>query len=168
MSYASASDVAAIVGEGVIFTDADYGGTGASNFASDTNPSLTVVNTWLNVADQQINAVLATRGYTVPVGSDIAFYPFLTITSALYAAWRAEDRQISATISIEERTRGELRRKEYLENLDMLKCSKLSELGLTYNTHVKITGQSKTDKEELLDDSDLVQPSFRKDQFDYN
>ena len=158
MSYASASDVAAYCPG--LLTD------GA--FTATTRPTRTQVERYLSSACAMIEGRLQSAGYSTPVPATAAVYDFIVDLEALYAAARAETARLSARIAADERTRSSVFMAEFNRGLKNLLGMDLSRAGLTHSSKLYCGGISKSDKDDVEDDSDRVVPRFVRGQFRYS
>lgn len=137
---------------------------GGSEFTTETNPSLYQVNTWLSSACNIIEAKLSDAGYEIPVSEVSSVYNWIAEVNALYAVARAEISRSTATVSPEERTRGDVFLKMFWSELDALVTSDLGSMGLTRRSDATIYtgGTSQSKKDTFYDSDDKTQPRFRR------
>ncbi len=157
-TYASASDVA-IMCQNLLGS--------ASTFSTSTSPALVSVTQWIAGGDAIINSHLASWRYATPAPSTATAYSWLVDLNALYAAARAEMTRTNITLSMGERTRGQVLAKDFWDQLSSLRSLDLTLMGLTRTTTGGLWtgGISLTDKDEAQSDSDKLQPRFRRGQF---
>ena len=150
MAYASPSDVAAycrnLLGPEPDFSDA-------------TSPNRTAVTNWLSSACALINTNLASRGYGT-IGTTSMAYDIARDISALYAAWQAERSRTTARVTNEERTRADMFKRDYNDQLKALLGMDLSMAGVTVTGGAYAGGISVSDKDDQESDTDRVQPRF--------
>jgi hypothetical protein len=131
----------------------------ASAFSASTKPTDSEVTTYLSSGCSVINAHLAAHGYgAIPTTS--AAYDLARAANALYAAWHAEDTRVNATISADERTRGDRFKRSFFDHLKMITGMDLSYLGVSKASGVYMGGISLSDKATVEGDSDRVPPRF--------
>lgn len=152
MAYASPSDVAAycrnLLGPEPDFSDA-------------TSPNRTAINNWLSSACALINTQLASRGYGT-IGATSMAYDLARDVSALYAAWQAERSRTTARVTNEERTRADMFKRDFTDQLKMMMSLDLSQAGVTVTGKAYAGGISVSDKDTQESDRDRVQPRFVK------
>ncbi len=153
MAYASSSDVAAycrnLLGPEPDFSDA-------------TSPNRTSITNWLSTACAIINTQLAGHGYGT-IATTSPAYDIARDVSALYAAWQAERSRTTARITADERTRADLFKRDFTDQLKMLLSLDLSLAGVSVGTNTGgpyAGGISVSDKDTQESDTDRVQPRF--------
>ena len=159
MAYASASDVSSLVPHLI--------GSTASEFNTSTSPTLTEVNAWLSSGSSIINAKIASRGYDA-IGATSIAYEFARQANALYGAYMAERSRLSARVSKQENTRGDVFKSDFEDMLEMLVGLDLSRMGVGRSLGPPTPyagGISATDKEEYEADSDRIAPRFARGMF---
>ena len=98
------------------------------------NPTDAQVTTWLAEGYARINRVIASAGYSVPIGAAAAVYGGLTALNNLYAAAYALRSRGIDTMSGEEESRSEVWLKNFSEQLKELAESNLAAMGATVAT----------------------------------
>ena len=155
MAYASPSDVANycrnLLGPEPDFSDA-------------TSPTRTAINNWLSAGCALIDGQLASRGYSAIPTTSTA-YDIARDVNALYVAWQAERSRTTTRVTNEERTRADLFKKDFNDQLKMLLTMDLSQTGVTLSRGTTSGGPyaggiSVSDKDTQEDDTDRVQPRF--------
>ena len=160
MAYASASDVSSLVPNLI--------GSTASVFDTSTSPTLVEVTAWLSTGCALINAKLASRGYDA-IGATSVVFDFVRDINATYAAYRAERSRLSARVSKQENTRGDVFKSDFEDMLDMLTTLDLSRMGVGRSLGPPTPfsgGTSKIDKENYEADTDRIAPRFARGMFE--
>ncbi len=158
MTYSSASDAALycpeIIGSGAEFDD-------------ETKPERTQVERYLTKGYGYINSRLAQAGYNTPVTSTATAYDALTDIEALYVASQVQLARMSSRIGPEERTKSQVLWDRFNFMLDGLLKQDLTRAGLTRRSGATLYagGISHSDKDSYEDDSDRVEPRFKREQF---
>ena len=131
-------------------------------FSQSSCPTLNDVNEWLSSGCSIIESTLAGCRYTVPVASGTTAYGWLSDVNALYGAGMAEMSRTTATVSTDERTRGQVFLEMFWTQLDRLCDSDLSLAGLERaNTGPLYVGGTKHSvKRGWRQDTDRVGPRF--------
>lgn len=162
MAYSSGSDVAALCPSLV---------DGGSNFTTSTRPTLVQINSWLSSGCADIELRFQAAGYATPVTVAAApeIHTRLRDLNTLYAASFAELSRLVTRISTQERTRGQFFWKMYNDGMDELLATDLASAGLSpaATAPIYIGGISVDDKDTREDDSDRVEPRFKRGQFDF-
>lgn len=160
MAYASASDVAAMCSQLV---------SGENNFTSTTLPTITQVERWLSSACAIIESILQSRGYGVPVSATATIYDWIIDLNATYAASKAEMMRTNVIIGMGEKTKGMLYSKQFWDDIEKLKTIDLTQTGIGRSSIAPIYtgGISIADKDAREDDTDRVQPRFKRGQFSF-
>jgi hypothetical protein len=137
---------------------------GGSEFTNDTNPTLEQVNFWLSSACNIIEARLSNSGYDVPVPVTSGVYSWVGNINTLYAVARAEISRSTATVSPQERTRGDVFMKMFWEELGTLSRSDLGSMGLSRRNDATVYtgGKSTAVKDANYNDTGITQPRFRR------
>ena len=159
MAYASASDVSSL-------TPHLLGS--ASTFDTSSSPTLAEVTAWLSTGCALINAKLASKGYDA-VGTTSVVFDFVRDVNATYAAYRAERSRLSARVSKQENTRGDVFKSDFEDMLEMLTGMDLSRMGVGRSLAPPTPysgGTSKADKEEYEADTDRIAPRFARGMFE--
>lgn len=158
MTYSSASDVAAYCPEMM---------DGGTNFSATTKPTVTQINAFITVANAKVDSSLAAAGYEVPAGAGATVYPVLRDLEALYVAARAHAAVLSARLGPDDRPKAFVFKKMFEDGMRELLSSDLTMAGLTRASTGTLYagGISKDDKETYEDDTDRVEPRFKRDQF---
>ena len=155
MAFASSSDVAALCRNLV---------SGASDFSTSTSPTQAQVNAWLSSGCAVITLRLNGMGYGA-LSSGTAAYELAGQINALYAAWLAERSRINARTTADERTRADMLRKDFDDNLKILIGADLSRAGVSQTGVAYAGGISADDKDTQEADSDRVNPRFVRGMF---
>jgi len=160
MGYCSASDVSAIC-LGLL--------GGEEGFSTSTSPTLDQVNRWITSGCAVIETRLQGAGYSVPPGSTTSIYEALKDLNALYSAARAEMSRINAVLAPGMRTRGQLFRRMFWEELAEVLSMDLTQAGMSKaSTAVLYAGGiSEDDKQTVEAGTDRVEPRFGRAIFDY-
>lgn len=160
MAYASASDVSSLVPHLL-------GDTASAFDNTSTSPTLDQVNAWLSSGCSLINSKLATKGYDA-IGATAPAYEFARQANTLYVAWMAERSRLSARVSKQENTRGDVFKDDFEDMLEMLIGLDLSRMGVSrsYKPPENYAGGiSQSDKEDYEADSDRIAPRFARGMF---
>ena len=160
MAYASASDVSSICPHLI--------GSTASTFDTSTSPTANEVTAWLSSGSSIINAKLASKGYDA-IGATSIAYEFARQANALYGAYMAERSRLSARVSKQENTRGDVFKSDFEDMLEMLTGMDLSRMGVGRSLAPPTPysgGTSKADKEEYEADTDRIAPRFARGMFE--
>lgn len=160
MAYASASDVAALC-QNVLGAD--------DTFSTSTCPTLAQVNRWLTSGCAVLETRLQAQGYSVPPGSTTSIYEALKDLNTLYAVTRVEMVRTNPVFGPGQRTRGQVFREMFWEELKELLSTDLTQAGLSRSSTatIYVGGISEADKDTVEDDSDRVEPRFSRDMFDF-
>lgn len=157
MAYSSASQVAGLC--------ANILG-GASNFSASSSPNLTLVENWLSSGCGLINSTLNAYGYETPVTQGAApnIYDELTLLNTLYAATWVEMSRTNVTLSLGERTRGQVFNEEFKKGLNSLVNKDLTRAGLSRSSQgiIYVGGIDIDQKDAYDDDTSRVQPRFKR------
>jgi len=137
----------------------------ASDFSASTTPTQSQVNNWIAQGANQIDTVLATKGYTPPANSACNIYGQLGDLNTYYAVARAEKARTNVRLAPGERTRGQVFQKDFDDGIKLLLASDLSRAGLTYGHLGYVGGISVADKTAVQSDGDREPMRFSKDQF---
>lgn len=158
MAYASASDVAALC-QSLLGPNA--------NFTTSTSPTLTEVSSWLSGGCAILEAKIASRGYAIPVTAATTAYDWIKDLNALYAAAKAESSRTAATVSVTERTRGQVFMKDFWDQLKQLISVDMTMMGLERDAEVPVYvgGIDQDEKDDRADG--MVAPRFRRGQFKF-
>ena len=158
MTYSSASDVALycpeVIGDG-------------SSFSDITEPTVTQVQRFQDMAYSRINTALAAKGYSTPVGSTATVYDELVDLEAVFAAARVQMSRMSSRLGPNERSKSQVLMKDFDDRLKVLVARDLSRAGVGATTKLYAGGISKSDKTDVEGDTDRVTPRFKAGQFDY-
>lgn len=161
MAYATTSNVAKLC-----LNLAD----GWIDFTTETKPAISDVQTWLSSGCSIIETKLSSWGYSTPVPTTSALYDYIRDLNTFYAAARAEMSRMTATTMPGERTRGQVFDRMFWDNLHRLEEMHLSGglvgAGLTVSStagEIYVGGISETDKEVYSDNTDYVEPRFKRD-----
>lgn len=158
MSYASASDVAAL-------TQNLLGS--ASAYSASTVPTLAQVNVWLTTGCALINARLAGIGYAgIPTTSGA--YGLAQQAEACYGAWMANRQRQAARTGTDENTMAQAYKDDFDYHLKQLLELELYRLGVdavSGETLLYAGGISESDKATAEADADRVKPRFTRDMF---
>lgn len=149
-AYASASDVAALC-RNLLGPE--------PNFSDATSPTQTQINSWISSGCAVINANLASRNYGAIPQSSPAWEMARDI-NALYAAWMAERSRTLTRITADERTRADMFKRDYKEQLDALMVLDMSALGVAQTGAAYAGGISAADKATQESNTDRVTPRF--------
>lgn len=159
MAYASSSDVSSICPHLI--------GSTASTFDTSTSPTLAEVNAWLSSGSSIINAKLASKGYDA-IGANSAAFEFARQANAFYGAYMAERSRLSARVSKQENTRGDVFKSDFEDTLEMLIGLDLSRMGVSRSNAPPTPyagGISQSDKENYEADTDRIAPRFARGMF---
>jgi hypothetical protein len=136
------------------------------NFTATTTPSKTAVERFLSAGCSLIHGRLQAVGYTTPVPSTAAVYDQIVDLETLYAVSRAEMVRMTARVVAGERTRSQIFADMFNKGLDQLMKMDLSRAGVSHAaTKMYAGGISESDKTSVEDDTDQVEPRFKRDQF---
>jgi hypothetical protein len=136
------------------------------NFTATTTPSKTAVERFLSAGCSLIHGRLQAVGYTTPVPSTAAVYDQIIDLETLYAVSRAEMVRMTARVVAGERTRSQIFADMFNKGLDQLLKMDLSRAGVTHaSTKMYAGGISESDKTSVDDETDRVEPRFKRDQF---
>ncbi len=159
MSYASASDVSSLTRHLL---------GSASTFDTSSSPTLVEVTVWLSSGSSIINAKLASKGYDA-IGATSLAYEFARQANALYGAYIAERSRLSARVSKQENTRGDVFKSDFEDMLEMLVGLDLSRMGVGRSLGPPTPfagGISREDKENYEADTDRIAPRFARGMFE--
>lgn len=159
MAYASASHVAAFC-QNLLSPE--------STFMASTSPTLTEVNLWLSSGCAIIETKIAGMGYVTPVPGNSTIYSWVQQLNAYYAVAQAEYSRTNVVIAAGERTRGQQFDKMFWDGLGQLERLELSSAGLENDSgggYLYGGGISQSDKDVDAQNTDKVQPRFRRGQF---
>lgn len=139
----------------------------SSNFTTSTSPALIDVNDWLSSGCSIIESTISSLGYTVPVTPSQYCHGLLEQLNELYAAAWVEMSRTNVRLGPGERTRGQVFLEEFYGGLDRLGKMNLASLGLsaTVSAPIYAGGISQSDKDTVVDDTDRVEPRFKRGQF---
>lgn len=142
---------------------------GISDFTTATSPTLQAVNMWLTAGCSIIEARLSSEGYSMPPAESSVVWGFLAELNNLYGAARVEMSRVNVSLGPGERTRGQVFEKMFWDGLDQLSRLDLTSVGLSIDSSMKIYvgGTTDTEKDTWEDDSDRVQPRFKRGQFNF-
>jgi len=158
MTYSSASDAALfcpeLVGDNTGFDD-------------QTTPTRKQVNQFISRGYSRINTALAQAGYNTPISSAATVYDTLTDLEALYAGARAQMARMSSRLGPEERGKGQVLMEQFDKELAALCAKDLTRAGATRvsSGRLYVGGISRSDKKSYEDDTDRVQPRFKRGEF---
>ena len=155
MAYASASDVAALCRNLL---------GSASTFDASTSPTVTQVNAWLSAGCALINTVIFGRNYTGAVQPSSPAYEFIGMANAQFAAWQAERSRTLATVQATERTRADMFRRDFNDNLALIKTLSLGQASVDQQSNVYTGGVSQADKQAQEADTDRTTARFVRGQ----
>lgn len=155
MAYASASDVAALCRNLI---------GSASTFDASTSPNVTQVNAWLSAGCALINTIIFGRNYSAAVQPSSPAYEFVGLANAQFAAWQAERSRTLASVQAAERTRADMFKKDFNDNLDLIKTLSLGQAGVAQQSNVYTGGISQADKQAEEANSDRVTSRFVRGQ----
>lgn len=158
MGYCSASDVAAYC-QNLLGTN--------DNFTESSCPTLTEIDQFITSGCGVIETVLLAYNISVPIASGTAIFDWLTDLNAYYATARAQKSRENATVSPGERTRGMQFESDFWNGLNRITQLDitLAGAGNVATAPIYVGGISKDDKLDVMDDSDWVEPRFRRGQF---
>ncbi len=159
MAYCGASDVA-------VFSQNILGGEDV--YSESTAPTIKTVVAWMTSGCGIIETRLKAGGYSVPPASDTAIYAELLHCNALFAAGWVEMSRTNATVSKDERTRGQVFLEMFDDCLDGLLGRDLTLAGLTRQSAGRLYagGISIADKQAKESDTDRVAPRFGRGMMD--
>lgn len=160
MAYASASDVAALT-QNIL--------SGEEGFLTATCPTLVEVKQWLSSGCGIIETKLAGNGYSVPVASTVQAFDWMRNLNSLYGAAFVEFSRTNITLTLGERTRGQVFYEMFWKELEKFISMDLTLIGVTRTSDGKlyVGGISQADKDTRDQDTDRVKPRFRRGEFDF-
>ena len=158
MAYSSASDVAGLC-RNIL--------GGASNFTTSTSPTLAAVNNWLSSGCALIETALADKGYSMPVPATALVYDQVGNLNSLFGAGHVELSRTNVRLGPGERTRGQQFLEQFRAGLKWLAQMDLTRAGLERESQGKLYagGISIADRDTVEDDTDRVEPRFKRDMF---
>lgn len=162
MAYCSASDV---------FSYSQNLAHGQPTFNAETLPTLNQVTRFMSSGCAAIHTKMAEAGWDTPVASGTDLYERLIDLNALFAAGRSELTRVNVTVGPGERTRGQIFLDLFKMELDELVNSNLAEIGGEVSStdgEIFVGGISVASKDSYDDDSDRVQPRFKRNQFKFS
>jgi hypothetical protein len=141
-----------------------------TSFSTTTKPNATDVTGWISNGCSIIDTQLSAWGYDVPAGAGTVAYGWFRELNALYAAAQAELSRTVATLSIGERTRGQVFDKMFWDGLARLESLDLTGVGATRSSAgtVFVGGISQVNKDTQTDNTDRVQPRFKRGMLNWN
>lgn len=156
-SYASACDVAAWT---PMLT------RGGSNFTTSTSPTLAQVNRFIQWITSDMHSFFYSEGYSGSAASDAAMFDQLVMVNALGAAATAELTRVAGTVTVRERTRGQVLWGMYEQQRGLLIGMDLSQAGFGIDTKSPYAGGTEvSDKQVDESDTNLTVPRFFREQF---
>ena len=163
MTYTSASNVMSYVRTLKLST------TSASTFDSTTIPTTTDVSGWLSAGYSRINTALATAGYSTPIAPTATAYAQVAELEALYGAAMVYSVRMVQQVTGQSDTRSNFLLKQFETQLQMLTRSDLTMAGVIADPSRALPyagGISIGDKDTVTDNTDRVEPRFRRNQHD--
>lgn len=149
-AYASASDVAALC-RNLLGPE--------PNFSDATSPNQAQISAWISSGCAVINANLASRNYGAIPQTSVAWDMARDI-NALYAAWMAERSRTLTRVTNDERTRADMFKRDFNDQLQQMMRLDFSTLGVIQTGGVYAGGISAADKDRQESDTDRVAPRF--------
>ena len=113
-----------------------------------------------------INAHLQSRGYGIPIGSTSVLYDWLSDVEANYVAYRAEATRSSPRSAAGERSRADMFKRVFDDELEMLMELDLTRMGATLTNDWYVGGRSKSEVDSVESDTDRVEERYKRSQFD--
>jgi hypothetical protein len=143
---------------------------GAANFSTNTNPTITEVESWLSSGCAIIEARLSSYGYAIPASEGTAIYDWLADLNNLFAASKAEMSRVNVTLGPGERTRGQVFYQMFKDGINEIDSLDLTSMGLSRisDDAIYVGGVSQDTKDTYEDDSDRVKPRFARGQFAFD
>ena len=160
MAYSSCQRVAQLI-PNLLNSASDF-----DNMDSDAYPGSAQLIRFMSSGCAIINATLKSKGYSAPIASTNTIYDWLSDIEANYVAYRAEATRSSPRSATGERTRADMFKDVFDDELRMLSELDLSQMGITLDREFYIGGISEDDKDTVDSDTDRIKSRFRTGQFD--
>jgi len=142
------------------------GASSFDNMATTATPGSAQLIRFMSSGCAIINARLQSKGYGIPVAATNAIHDWLADIEANYVAYRAEATRSSPRSAAGERSRADMFKKAFYDELDALDNLDLTQMGLTLTRSWYIGGRSQADKDTVDGDTDRVSGRFERAQFD--
>ena len=119
---------------------------------------------WLNEGAAIIDAMIQSKGYTVPSSTGSA-YPLMRNLNGFYAAAMVEQSRMAGSVAEGATSRGEKLEERFWNRLEKFMRLDLSQMGMTHTSEMYIGGISEAEKETVESDDDRIMHTFRRGQF---